>query len=77
MKCTHDVAEMETAAVADGLCPLCMAAWARRLDFMLKALVQDVKHIAPARLKARDSYKRAASHYEDVNRKELEHGRRG
>lgn len=35
-----------------------------RLDYMLRALLQDVKHIAPQRLKIRDSVQRVIAHYE-------------
>lgn len=35
-----------------------------RLKYLLQKFFQDVKHIAPRRLKERDSFRRVAAHYE-------------
>lgn len=35
--CSHDVAEMDVAAVADGMCPLCLAAENERLTHEIES----------------------------------------
>ena len=34
--CTHDIVEMDMASIADGLCPLCLAAKVERLQVALQ-----------------------------------------
>ena len=41
MNCTHDVTDKEVAAVADGLCPICLGEENKRLREALEA-IEDV-----------------------------------
>lgn len=41
MPCTHDLNEMDTASMADGLCPLCQAAENERLRDDLARVLED------------------------------------
>lgn len=41
MTCIHDLAEMDTAAHADGLCPLCLKAEIDRLRAAMNVIIND------------------------------------
>ena len=51
--CEHQVWEMDTAAVADGLCPLCLQARVKELeDAIGEVLDGTLPYLAEKRLKA-------------------------
>lgn len=52
MPCEHDLAEMETASGADGLCPLCLAQERARLSAGLTAIATAPKTVGSGVLRS-------------------------
>jgi hypothetical protein len=63
-RCTHDFTERETAVIADGYCPLCMAARLVSADAEIERLTMQVDALNRALCKSGDERARLANEIE-------------